>query len=53
MGPKKDIGNHLPSLSYDKALKEAGTPLFHIARTHVTRFLMLPSATRITHLTSY
>ena len=26
MGPKKGIGNHLPSLSYDKALKKAGTP---------------------------
>ena len=28
-------------------------PLFHIARTYVTRFLTLPSATRITNLTSY
>ena len=27
-------------------------PLFHIARTYVTRFLTLPSATRITNLTS-
>ena len=26
MGPKKGIGNHLPSLSYHQALKEAGTP---------------------------
>ena len=26
MGRKKGIGNHLPSLSYDQALKEAGTP---------------------------
>ena len=28
-------------------------PLFHIARTYVTRFLTLPSATRITNLTRY
>ena len=28
-------------------------PLFHIARTYVTRFLTLPSATMITNLTSY
>ena len=28
-------------------------PLFHIARTYVTGFLTLPSATRITNLTSY
>ena len=28
-------------------------PLFHIARTYVTMFLTLPSATRTTNLTSY
>ena len=42
------------SLSCDEALNGAGyQPLFHIARTYVTRFLTLPSATRITNLTSY
>ena len=43
-----------PSLSHDKALRKlVFQPLFHIARTCVTRLLMLPSATRITNLKSY
>ena len=42
------------SLSYDEALDEAGIPtiISYYERTYVTRFLTLPSATRITNLTS-
>ena len=53
---KRALSIIFPSLSYDEALimKLVFQPLFHIARTYVTTFLTLPSATGITNLiTSY
>ena len=51
---KRALSIICPSLSYDQVLRKlVFQPLFHIARTYVTRLLMLPSATRITNLTSY